>query len=290
MIKLTITDNIKLEYIKTLREVLVTAKRKEISASTKRFYNLCKSIGIDSYLKIYNEFLINENVKNSIRVYGIQVVEEKYYDIYNDFRKIWAFKLVDLLGLATCPYCNRNFTVNFDKNGTTVELDHFYPKNQYPYLAISLYNLIPVCHTCNHKKKEHKLKIYPYEESYNEYVNFSFNINQAEVLLTSDVDIKYKFKKNDKKSKKKINNYHMVLNIPSLYDNHKDIVLELIQKREIYPDSYIDELMQNFDGKVFGNRDELMRLITCGYINDEDINKRPLSKLIKDISEELELI
>ena len=48
--------------------------------------------------------------------------------------------------------------------------------------------------------------------------------------------------------------------------------------------------MKNYSGTIFSSRDELMRLITCGYVNDEDINKRPLSKLIKDISEELEFV
>jgi hypothetical protein len=48
--------------------------------------------------------------------------------------------------------------------------------------------------------------------------------------------------------------------------------------------------MQNYEGSLFKNREDLMRLITCGYVNDEDLHKRPLSKLIKDISEELELL
>jgi hypothetical protein len=79
-------------------------------------------------------------------------------------------------------------------------------------------------------------------------------------------------------------------NISSLYQNHKDIVVELIQNAQIYNDSYIDELMINYEGSLFKNREDLLRLITCGYISDEDLHKRPLSKLIKDISEELKLI
>jgi len=290
MIKLTITEAIKKEYIKTLKEVLQTSKIKKISASTKRFYNMCKTIGFKSYSDIYNSLLINNNIKDTIRNYGEQSFDEKEYDIYDEFRKKWAFKLVKLLNLTTCPYCNRNFIVNFSKDSTTVELDHFYPKNKYPYLAISLYNLIPVCHTCNHKKKEQKLKIYPYQESYNDYVDFSFTINSATLEDVDSIDIKYSYKNETKHIRKKVNNYHKVLNIKPLYENHKDIVLELIQKKEIYPDSYIDELMKNYSGTIFSSRDELMRLITCGYVNDDDINKRPLSKLIKDISEELEFV
>jgi hypothetical protein len=75
-----------------------------------------------------------------------------------------------------------------------------------------------------------------------------------------------------------------------LYQNHKDIVLELIQKAQIYNQSYIDELYQNYEGTLFKNREDLLRLVTCGYVTDEDLHKRPLSKLIKDISQELDLL
>ena len=71
---------------------------------------------------------------------------------------------------------------------------------------------------------------------------------------------------------------------------HPLIEIELIQKREIYPDSYIDDLFHQYEGTLFKNREDLLRIITGGYIDDIDINKRPLSKLIKDISEELDLI
>lgn len=38
------------------------------------------------------------------------------------------------------------------------------------------------------------------------------------------------------------------------------------------------------------DENEIYKLITGGYKKDEDLHKRPLSKLIKDISEELKLI
>lgn len=80
-----------------------------------------------------------------------------------------------------------------------------------------------------------------------------------------------------------------MFNIKNLYEEHKDVVSELFQKAEIYNDSYIDELMQKYEGTLFKNREDLLRLVTCGYVSDEDLHKRPLSKLIKDISEELKL-
>ena len=92
--------------------------------------------------------------------------------------------------------------------------------------------------------------------------------------------------KDDKKTQNTINTFRL----NDIYQNHKDIVLELLQKREIYSDSYIDDLLNQYEGTLFKNREDLLRLITCGYVNDEDLHKRPLSKLIKDISEELKLI
>ncbi len=80
----------------------------------------------------------------------------------------------------------------------------------------------------------------------------------------------------------------MFSNLKNLYQNHKDIVLELIQKKFIYDSSYLDELLTKYEGTLFKNREDLQRLISGGYIDSNEIGKRPLSKLIKDILEELE--
>ncbi|MCD4667794.1 MAG: HNH endonuclease [Sulfurimonas sp.] len=288
MINITITQEIQDEYIKTIKEVLLTPKTKKFTAKTKRFFKfLKKDLHISRYSQVVDLF-INNSIQNSIKNYGVISTDEENYDIYNDFRQTWAKKLVNLTNIKVCPYCNRNFIVNFDKNKTTVELDHYYPKNNYPYLAISLYNLIPSCHTCNHKKHRKKLKIYPYKESINDYIKFSFTVNKLP-FKADNIDLLIIKKENTRKNRKKINNYEKVFNISTLYENHKDIVSELLQKKEIYSDSYIDDLMKKYEGTLFKNREDLLRLITCGYVNDADINKRPLSKLIKDISEELGL-
>ena len=74
-----------------------------------------------------------------------------------------------------------------------------------------------------------------------------------------------------------------------LYKQHRDIVLELyIKAKHQYVRKYIDYL-HSYDGLTFSD-DEIYRLITCGYQNETEHHKRPLSKLIKDISEELGLV
>ncbi|CAH1527038.1 conserved hypothetical protein [Vibrio owensii] len=66
-----------------------------------------------------------------------------------------AYKLCKSIAPRLCPYCNRNHTpvvMSEDKEFSRPEIDHFLPKSIYPMFAISLYNLIPSCHTCNHIK------------------------------------------------------------------------------------------------------------------------------------------
>jgi len=41
-----------------------------------------------------------------------------------------------------------------NKDNYDLEMDHYYPKADYPYLAISIFNLVPSCPTCNGIKEE----------------------------------------------------------------------------------------------------------------------------------------
>ena len=203
------------------------------------------------------------------------------------------------LDVKVCPYCNRNYILNFQKKGkenATAQLDHFFDKKKYPYLAISIYNLVPSCGTCNQRKSTKQENIfYPYLESFNNSVKFSLKgIKSRDELKKENLDffdekrieLDYKIL-NDKD---KVEKHIEVFNIKNLYNEHKDIVSELLQKRVIYSDDYLESLLDEYEGKLFNNKEHLLRLITNGYIEDKDINKRPISKLIKDISEELDLI
>lgn len=203
------------------------------------------------------------------------------------------------LDVKVCPYCNRNYILNFNKKGkenATAQLDHFFDKKKYPYLSISIYNLVPSCGTCNLRKSSKQEDIfYPYNESFNDSVKFKLKgIKSREELSIQNLDffdekrIELDYKIINKKDK--VENHIDIFNIKNLYNEHKDIVSELLQKRVVYSDDYIDSLLDEYEGKLFNNKEDLQRLITSGYVEDKDINKRPLSKLIKDISEELDLI
>ena len=203
-----------------------------------------------------------------------------------------AYHLADELKIDVCPYCNRNytFTIKSKKSSTRPQFDHFYDKATYPVLALSFYNLIPSCSMCNSTMKgtkqfSLKTHVHPYVEGFNKKTHFKLHIK----------DSSFYYDKNGFEARMDIQNQREQNNfddfgLEKLYEKHADIVLELIQKAQIYNESYLDELMRNYEGTIFRSRDDLLRLVTCGYVSDEDLHKRPLSKLIKDISEELDLL
>lgn len=75
------------------------------------------------------------------------------YENSGFFSKSDHVKRVDI---EICPYCGRSYIYYAEhptkSNPQTLvkpDIDHFLPKDEYPYLAINYYNLIPTCTTCN---------------------------------------------------------------------------------------------------------------------------------------------
>ncbi len=88
-----------------------------------------------------------------------------------------------------CPYCGYqsvelvgvNTGSGDDPEKALLDLDHFFSKAEFPYLAISLFNLIPCCHTCNSGYKLTKefgfdTHVHPYAESFDEHFSFSIQL------------------------------------------------------------------------------------------------------------------
>lgn len=89
---------------------------------------------------------------------------------------------------ATCPYCNYEPTkiIAIEKTATErrvmmlYDIDHFYSKHAFPYLALSFYNHIPSCEKCNQTFKESKLfdidtHVHPYQHCFDSIYKFELN-------------------------------------------------------------------------------------------------------------------
>lgn len=206
---------------------------------------------------------------------------------HKEFDKLDFIKRINI---DTCPYCNRSYIHYLTKNGKIKpQIDHFYPTNIYPFLALTFYNLIPSCQTCNgFGAKEGKDPllvnlINPYLiENHN--FKFTYKINHINFLnpLLDKNSVEVKFRHH-------LTGHLNVFKLDKLYQQHSDHVLELIVKSKVaYSDKYRTYL-RSYKGLKF-NDAEIDRMILGNYSKEDEIHKRPLTKMFQDIGIELGLI
>lgn len=203
---------------------------------------------------------------------------------YDNMNKEYGYWLTEELKVNTCPYCNRQytFTVNKDKK-TKPQFDHFYPKSKYPYLALSFYNLIPCCSICNQLKKDsNNGLLHPYYEGFGD--DFYFDINHKDYILNNeDIQVKFNFTNEcNGEFRKKCQNNVSEFALEALYSLHDDYIKEIIEKVYSYNDDFYDGLIHDFS-KIGKSPSEINQLILGNYIDVADNEKRPLSKLTRDL-------
>ena len=228
---------------------------------------------------------------------------------YSKFQgKILAPYFEKYLNPRTCYYCNIDFINRYGeeeikKNGkkeiefkNKFTLDHFIDKGRYPYLALSLFNLIPCCFICNSKKIKGSIEFYgnkklentnPYLKSFDfdEKVKFKLFLTESckdlDINLEDDIDIKLKENYSNEYDIK--DGYIDKFQLDERYEAHKDIVFEMIKNAELYPESRLKEL-QDLTGIPYQQiKKDIFNLID----DDVDLSKQPFSKLVRDISKEL---
>ncbi|ELY2764508.1 hypothetical protein SMY29_004396 [Cronobacter sakazakii] len=130
------------------------------------------------------------------------------YDTFRTSTKCVEFYKKTHIGRMHCLYCGiydlKTISIvkpteenEFkDENGKMLfDLDHFYLKSQYPFLALSFFNLVPCCGICNSrirgtKEFDHTTHINPYEDSFDTHYKFEFNeieIVAATVIGTAHI-------------------------------------------------------------------------------------------------------
>ncbi len=198
-----------------------------------------------------------------------------------------AYDLAEKLNVNSCVYCNRIYTKTVVKPSkiTRPEFDHWYPKSAYPLLALSFYNLIPSCHICNSSVKSTTLMntndfLHPYIPEKID-LKFSYWIESLNKYLFY---IKRPFPSKE-------HNTVQAFKIEEIYETHRDEINDLIRLRKLYSVDYLlklKHLLSSVDNNV--SMEELYRLAFGTHYKEENFLKRPLSKMKRDILEELGMI
>jgi hypothetical protein len=180
--------------------------------------------------------------------------------------------------MNVCPYCNRNFIspiykderVGEDNRKQAPDIEHFFPKSIYPFLALSISNLLPSCSFCNKVKSD--VDTYPnckspYEIEEDEF-KFSFDS-----LDVSKRTIKLKSSSDNSK----------ILHLENLYaEVHNQFVDEVYLDSRKYPLEN-RRFLNKFFSLPLDSQERLYKRKYCNYFKEDDFNKQPLSKMTKDL-------
>ena len=214
---------------------------------------------------------------------------------YEDVREKEIIPYLEKLGIHSCVYCNTQYTptVHVEKGKVLggFELDHNWPKSEFPFLCTSFFNLYPVCSNCNGWKLDKKTKFVLYTDDYKQLDPFEFRLEKGSI-------IKYMLYQNpevlnimfESKDAGLLKNHKELFHTHEYYKAFRDVAEELVWKSKTRNDVYKQQLIQSFI-KLFPRRkSDINRFLYGFYSQLKDIHQRPLTKLQQDIAKQLKII
>lgn len=296
MIKITLSDDYlkDKEIAKVFDKLAKKVFQKLKGKSVKYTYNqeACKLKTIDDIRKLlmakdfYNYKFYDYQFSRPLRR-GLK----KHFS-YDNLTAEQRHLIISKMNVSVCPYCNMNYTLSYNnakhKNRrSTADLDHFYSKAKYPFYALCLYNFVPSCTVCNSRLKlaqetNRETHIYPYDESFSDNAEFAIS-NLIDVLVMdsdNDVDIVL----NNLRDNEKCKNSNELFQIEARYKEFKNVASELLEKSQIYNESYCTEL-SNFSDLLGDKMSEemLKNLIFGEKLSEAEMLNTSLGKFKNDL-------
>lgn len=212
---------------------------------------------------------------------------------YTGLRHSFYPNYFNQIGIKSCVYCNSALTVCVEKSfsnfSARFDVDHYEPKDEFPYLSIFLFNLYPACAPCNRRKSKStglNFQLYSDDVRETKKSKYSFKLDQgakSQYLLTRDFkDLSFSFEP-------KMNTLQLSFNIEELYSTQKDLIEELIVKQQMYDQYNLKSLKNNFS-KLNLHPELFLRSLLGNYTKETEIHKRPMAKFMQDIARDLGII
>ena len=185
--------------------------------------------------------------------------------------------LVQNTGLTVCPYCNRDYINSRSEELAGAQLDHFYPRSKYPVFSVCLYNLIPSCWNCNRIKQD---KMQKFASPFDEEVDWENSVRFTYIPL----DVKRKKIVID--SIQPVRNNIKTMQIETAYQIHEMEVNELLDKVQMYQETQLEEFNKVL-GEVGLTEQDMKTMVFGPEITEENMRKKPLGKMLRDLEREL---
>lgn len=263
---------------------------------------------IDMVENHFHQLVVDRQAKEADSKASVSILYQCIYKAFSNYGydsvSFPAEELMNDLDLTVCPYCNRNFvkSIQIKQNNAGKDifvkgqLDHFYPRSLYPYLAICKHNLVPSCPSCNGASGKHdkntrtKNVVNPYLLNDSNGMKFKMTIvgkgfaNMKTCAKAISIDV-------DCTANPDLANNEDIFHLKKIYATHSDYAAEIYFKSILrLPNAY----KQYIGKKMFGhklniNKDDFERILLGVYTKDKDYNKRPLSKFCSDIARQQRL-
>ena len=208
-------------------------------------------------------------------------------------------KLLASMEISVCPYCNRQFISSFKvkykkskyKIRSMATLDHFYPKSAFPLFALSLYNFIPACYSCNSilKKTSTKGIMYPFSKGYEDYAHFKMkNFKDLDALLGNNDNLEI-YVDYEKENNEDITNSLELFKTEEIYQHHSNHVQSILLKSTIYSDKYKEMLKNDLRSKGLDYSIEGLNAFIYNLdLHDTEQKNVILGRLTKDILKQID--
>lgn len=280
-----------IDYINVFEEKYFFADITEfINNAPKEVLRECKSISEETAKKIIR----NRNITNVLDWMETNGTK-KLFSLFKTAINKGVSSRLDNLDL-------NNIVIN--KNHFT--LDHFLPKNEFPYFGLSLYNLVPSCNSCNCKFKG-ALEFLPTDflkqlcptsdhfclhddlqfKIYFNKVGYDLSATLQQVSSLKDFNIKIE----DKSAIEGFERYLNMFKLKGRYEFHRKAALDMIEKRKDYPDSEIKEISDYFvRNGIYKDENSIKKDLFGSSIFNENEKNEPFAKYKSDIARQLGIL
>lgn len=296
--------------------IWVRGASSRITVARRYYLELLELLKTDSFCVLGPERLheVCKNMRIRELPKGVRTVLQELYD-YDRFGKgmvpeydskkhvlSWsnspdgwcAWQYIRALDIHSCVYCNADtvFAVQVTQGTRAVKkrsaLDHFYSHADFPFVGITLANLIPACTRCNSNIKgsrelEYGRYIYPYEDAFDEGARFSvaYAPGKSIVDLSPDDVVVTILPCRESGSREKAMKSAEFFCLREVYNQlHSGDALAVLQRVLMYSDSYREFLRKKYPGIGDTILDRIQHGMSLG---PNDLMKHNLAKMTKDI-------
>lgn len=256
----------------------------------------------------FNDYLVSKGKKCDNRSNYEKLLIKKYHKTLITIRDVFdyegqlaqnksrTYRITFEQGHNTCTYCNRLYTITITKDkGNNDEsriarpqLDHWFSKELYPLMSLSLYNLIPCCSVCNSSLKGNAIfklstHIHPYLDSTPDEPKFKFSYMPIELG-------KYEVSIENLTDAKEVNMVE-VFKLKEAYRYHGDLeVKDILQFNYQNSNTYLQTLLGGLLKYYKLSKADVYRMLFGTELETSKNLNRPLSKLKRDILTEIGLL